>query len=180
MSKAILAVCACVLLLGSGSQGFAQANAQRNAYFGVTHVYTSYSSDAWLFGNRLTTPGDAYRYFKGEPIKHPLGYDALHDGRLGRRNLADRRSWIVGESHDADIFDVVGDAREIKRRLDPHAPEGIQKVYLNVLNTVTGPPVKALMAPGSRRSKRDGQFSYDPHVNAEFALVRIFPNSEGG
>ena len=170
----------CVLLLGSGSQGFAQANAQRNTYFGVTHVYTSYSSDAWLFGNRLTTPGDAYRYFKGEPIKHPLGYDALHDGRLGRRNLADRRSWIVGESHDADIFDVVGDAREIKRRLDPHAPEGIQKVYLSVLNTVTGPPVKALMAPGSRRSKRDGQFSYDPHVNAEFALVRIFPNSEGG
>ena len=127
MSKTILAVCACVLLLGSGSQGFAQANAQRNTYFGVTHVCTSYSSDAWLFGNRLTTPGDAYRYFKGEPIKHPLGYDALHDGRLGRRNLADRRSWIVGESHDADIFDVVGDAREIKRRLDPHAPEGIRR-----------------------------------------------------
>jgi hypothetical protein len=120
-------------------------------------MYTSYSSDAWLFDNRLTTPGYAYRYFKGGPIKHPLGYDALHHGRLGRRNLA-----------HADIFDVVGDAREIKRRLDPHAPEGIQKVYLP-------PPVKALMAPGSRRSKRDGKFSYD-----EFALVRIFPNSEGG
>jgi hypothetical protein len=177
MSKTTLAVCAFVLLLGSGSQGFAQANAQRAAYFGETHVHTSYSSDAWLFGNRLTTRGDAYRYFKGEPIKHPLGYDALRDGRLGRRNLADRRSWIVGESH---IFGVVGDAREIKRRVDPHAPEDSQKVYLNVLNLVTGPPVKTLMAPGSRRSKRDGQFSYDPHVNAEFALVRIFPNSEGG
>ncbi len=176
MSKATLAM----ILLGSGSQGFAQANAQRNAYFGETHVRASYSSDAWLFGNRLTTPGDAYRYFKGEPIKHPLGCDALHDGRLGRWNLADRRSWIVGESHNADIFGVVGDAREIKRRVDPHAPEDIQKVYLNVLNMVTGPPVKALMAPGSRRSKRDGKFSYDPHLNAEFALVRIFPNSEGG
>ncbi len=176
MSKATLAM----ILLGSGSQGFAQANAQRNAYFGETHVRASYSSDAWLFGNRLTTPGDAYRYFKGEPIKHPLGCDALHDGRLGRWNLADRRSWIVGESHNADIFGVVGDGREIKRRVDPHAPEDIQKVYLDVLNMVTGPPVKALIAPGLRRSKRDGKFSYDPHLNAEFALVRIFPNSEGG
>ncbi len=144
--KATLAVCACVLPLGSGSQGFAQANAQRDAYFGATHVHASYSSDAWLFGNRLTTPGDAYRYFKGDPIKHPLGYDALHDGRLGRRNLADRRSWIVGESHDADMFGVVGNAREIKRRVDPNAPEDIQKVYLNVLNMVTGPPVKAFAA----------------------------------
>jgi hypothetical protein len=179
VSKATLGVCACVLLLGSGSQGFAQANAQRNAYFGGTHVRTSYSADAWLFGNRLTTPDDAYRYFKRAPIKHPLGYDALHDGRLSRRNLADRRSSIVGESHDADIFGVVGDAREIERRVDPHAPEDIQKVYLNELNMLTGPPVKALIAPGSRRSKRDRQFSYDPHVNAEFALVRIFPNSEG-
>ena len=140
MSKANLAGCACVLLLGSGSQGIAQANAHRNAYFGVSH----YSSDAWPFGNH------------------------------------DRRSWIVGKSHNADIFGVVGDARETKRRVDPHAPEDIQKVYLNLLNMVTGPPVKALMAPGLRRSKRDGQFSYDPHVNAEFALVRIFPNSEGG
>lgn len=42
MSKATLAVCACVLLLGLGSQGFAQANAQRNAYFGETHFHTSY------------------------------------------------------------------------------------------------------------------------------------------
>ena len=93
-------------------------------------------------------------------------------------NLDDRRSWIVGEFHNADIFG--GDARETKRRVDPHAPEDIQKVYLNVLDVVTGPPVNALMAPGSRRSKRRGKVSDDPHVNAEFALVRIFPNSERG
>jgi hypothetical protein len=123
MSKTTLVTYVCVLLLGSASHVFAQAIPLRNAYFGETHVHTSYSADAWLFGNRLTTPGDAYRYFKGAPIKHPLGYDALHDGRLGRRNLADRRSWIGGESHDADIFGVVGDAREIKRRVDLTRPK---------------------------------------------------------
>ena len=48
-----------------------QPNPERNAYFGETHLHTSWSLDAWLFGNRLTGPADAYKYFKGEPIKHP-------------------------------------------------------------------------------------------------------------
>ena len=50
-------------------------NPLRDAYFGETHVHTSWSLDAWLLGNRLTGPADAYKYFKGEPIKHPMGYE---------------------------------------------------------------------------------------------------------
>ena len=50
-------------------------NPDRDAYFGETHVHTSWSLDAWLLGNRTTGPADAYKYFKGEPIKHPAGYD---------------------------------------------------------------------------------------------------------
>ena len=48
-----------------------QPNPERNAYFGETHVHTSWSMDAWLMGNQITGPADAYKYFKGEPIKHP-------------------------------------------------------------------------------------------------------------
>jgi Protein of unknown function (DUF3604) len=50
-------------------------NPEREAYFGETHVHTSWPLDAWLIGNRLTDPRDAYKYFKGEPIKHPPGYE---------------------------------------------------------------------------------------------------------
>ena len=66
-----------VALIAAGVHGFAQQqpNPERNAYFGETHVHTSWSLDAWLGGDRLTGPGDAYKYFKGEPIKHPLGFD---------------------------------------------------------------------------------------------------------
>ena len=54
---------------------WAQAkNPERNAYFGETHVHTSWSFDAFIFGNHVTGPADAYRYAKGEPIAHPLGY----------------------------------------------------------------------------------------------------------
>jgi hypothetical protein len=50
-----------------------QANAARNAYFGDLHVHTTYSFDAFAFGT-LATPYDAYRYAKGEAIKHPAGF----------------------------------------------------------------------------------------------------------
>ena len=45
---------------------------ERNAYFGDTHIHTMYSFDAFM-GNVRTTPDDAYRYAKGEPIDHPTG-----------------------------------------------------------------------------------------------------------
>src|SRR5262245_14299857 len=71
MTRSAALASACTLLLGFGSQALAQGNPLRDAYFGETHVHTSWSADAWLFGNRMTDPADAYKYFKGETIKHP-------------------------------------------------------------------------------------------------------------
>ena len=51
-----------------------RANPDRNAYFGDLHVHTTYSFDAYAFGT-LATPNDAYRFAKGEAIKHPAGFD---------------------------------------------------------------------------------------------------------
>jgi hypothetical protein len=49
-------------------------NSERNAYFGDLHVHTKYSFDAYAFGT-VATPYDAYRFAKGEAIKHPAGFD---------------------------------------------------------------------------------------------------------
>ena len=73
---------------------FAQGNPLRDAYFGETHVHTSWSLDAWIFGNRLTDPGDAYKYFKGEPIKHPLGYDIKIDTPLDFAGVTDHSEYV--------------------------------------------------------------------------------------
>jgi len=51
-----------------------QPNPERNAYFGDLHVHTAYSMDAFAFGT-IATPYDAYRYAKGEAIRHPGGFD---------------------------------------------------------------------------------------------------------
>jgi hypothetical protein len=62
-------------------------NPLRNAYFGETHVHTSYSLDAYLGGTRLK-PADAYRYAKGELVvvngvehkrRRPLDFVAVTD-----------------------------------------------------------------------------------------------------
>ena len=39
--------------------------------WGDTHLHSSYSSDAYLAGNRTADPDIAYRYAKGEPVVHP-------------------------------------------------------------------------------------------------------------
>ncbi|MFT6437513.1 MAG: hypothetical protein ACJAVI_005588 [Candidatus Azotimanducaceae bacterium] len=49
-------------------------NPERNAYFGDLHVHTKYSFDAYAFGT-LASPYDAYRFAKGEAIKHPAGFE---------------------------------------------------------------------------------------------------------
>ena len=54
------------------SPSFAQGNPERNVYFGQTHVHTSWSFDAYVFGNTVTGPEDAYKYALGQPIKHPV------------------------------------------------------------------------------------------------------------
>jgi len=66
------------VLLGCAASILAMsaANAQdRNAYFGEQHIHTSWSVDAWLFGNHMTGPDAALKYGQGQAIKHPLGFD---------------------------------------------------------------------------------------------------------
>ena len=43
-----------------------------NVYWGDTHVHTALSSDAYIFGTRLT-PDDAYRFAKGEQVRATNG-----------------------------------------------------------------------------------------------------------
>ena len=60
------------LSMCSAAQNIYGETPARNAYFGDTHVHTMYSFDAFMSTVR-TTPEDAYRYAKGEPIDHPAG-----------------------------------------------------------------------------------------------------------
>ncbi|MEH6582498.1 MAG: DUF3604 domain-containing protein [Halioglobus sp.] len=78
---------------------------QRRPYFGDTHIHTRYSQDAnWRMGSSQTTPEDAYRFAKGEPISLPP-YDAAGNSL---RSLQIQRAldFAVVTDH-AESMDVV-------------------------------------------------------------------------
>jgi hypothetical protein len=64
-----------VLALGVGWPAFAQTNPERNVYYGEQHLQTSWSFDAFAFGDRLTGPETFYQYALGKSVPHPGGYD---------------------------------------------------------------------------------------------------------
>ncbi|WP_426128272.1 DUF3604 domain-containing protein [Pararhizobium sp. PWRC1-1] len=67
-----------LLLLSSTALAIASTAAlaqERHAYFGQTHQHTSWSMDAYIIGNTVTGPAEAYQYSMGEVIKNPAGYD---------------------------------------------------------------------------------------------------------
>src|SRR5262249_45206029 len=125
------------------------ANPERNAYFGETHVHTSWSLDAFAMGNVLTNPGDAYKYFQGEPIKHPLGYDVKIDTPLDWAGVTDHSEYagianLANEPGSAISELSAAQSLILKAR----TKEEMTRVALYAINTlIGGPPVKALMAP---------------------------------
>ena len=58
----------------NGSINKVKSPAERKALYGDLHVHTTYSFDAYSMGT-LATPRDAYRFARGEPIKHAAGFD---------------------------------------------------------------------------------------------------------
>jgi len=128
---------------------FAQPNAERNAYFGETHVHTSWSLDAFSMGNTITTPADAYKYFKGEPIKHPLGYEVKIDTPLDWAGVTDHSEY-------AGVVQLANEPGSPVSKLPAAKPlilkersvAEMTRVALYAINVlIAGPPVKALMSP---------------------------------
>jgi len=143
-------------LLAVGCLGFAASpalaqtkNPDREAYFGETHVHTSWSLDAWLIGNRLTDPGDAYRYFKGEPIKHPLGFEVKIDTPLDWAGVTDHSEYVGVIKLANDPGSAISKLAAAQPLIiKSNTPQEIQRIFeYGVRVLMGGPPVKALMSP---------------------------------
>ena len=128
---------------------FAEPNPERDAYFGETHVHTSWSLDAFSLGNMLTTPGDAYKYFKGEPIKHPLGFEVKIDTPLDWAGVTDHSEYVGVVNMANDPSSPVSKLPQAQPLiLKARTKAEMQRVALYCINTLaSGPPVKALMSP---------------------------------
>jgi Protein of unknown function (DUF3604) len=126
-----------------------EPNPERNAYFGETHLHTSWSVDAWLFGNHLSGPADAYKYAKGETIKHPLGYDIKITTPLDFMGVTDHSEYVGVTKAANTPGSAVSKLPEVKGLIitDPNSKEQQQRAFLTLLKLMSGTPVKALMSP---------------------------------
>lgn len=98
----------------------------RTAYFGDLHVHTFYSFDAFIFGTRAT-PDDAYRYARGEAIRHPAGFDVQLDRPLDFYAVTDHAmflgnlpAWADGSGASADhpVARAIRDATTAEERMN--------------------------------------------------------------
>lgn len=144
----VLTASCAVLLSGAATAAGVESHPEREAYFGETHVHTSWSMDAWLGGNRLTDPSDAYKYFKGQPIKHPLGYEVKIDTPLDWAGVTDHSEYVgvikMANDPSSSISKLPAAQAMIIKSSDVSE---FERVFVYLVNLMGGPPVKALMSP---------------------------------
>lgn len=125
----------------------AQGNSEREAYFGESHVHSSWSFDAFIFGNTKTTPADAYKYAKGEPIEHPMGYQIKITTPLDWMGVTDHSEY-VGVVQIANDPSSALSKTPLGQKLIVHGPEDIQRIYLLLGGSmIDGKPFHELMKP---------------------------------
>lgn len=126
-----------------------QTNPDRKAFFGERHIHTSWSVDAWLFGNHLTGPDDALKYAQGATIKHPLGYDIGIEQPLDWMGVTDHSEY-VGVTKEANtpgsVLSKMPQAQPLILK-EPNNPADVEKVFNYLVSLVSKPPIKAFMSP---------------------------------
>jgi hypothetical protein len=128
---------------------FAAPNPERDAYFGETHLHTSWSVDAWVMGNRLTGPDDAFKYAQGQPIKHPMGYEIKIETPMDFMGVTDHSEYVDITRQANTPGSAVSKLPEAQPMImkDPNSKEEQNRVFSYLLKLNSGAPVKAFMDP---------------------------------
>jgi hypothetical protein len=137
----------CGALVAAPAAWSQQPNPLRDAYFGETHQHTSWSFDAYIFGNTKTTPADAYKYAKGEPIQHPMGYPIKITTPLDWMGVTDHSEYVGVVQMANDPTSALAKT-PLGKKLVVHDVKDIQRIYLLLGDSmINGKPFKQLMQP---------------------------------
>ena len=136
-----------MVTLLSSSAALAQSNPDREAFYGETHLHTSWSFDAFIFGDTKATPADAYDYAKGKPLKHALGFDMKISQPLDWMGVTDHSEY-VGVIQQANDPTTPLSQTDLGKELVVHDKADIQRIYLLLANSmIDNKPIAALVAP---------------------------------
>jgi Protein of unknown function (DUF3604) len=139
--------------VAAGIMGFAaspvaaQGNPQRDAFFGQTHVHTSWSFDAYVFGNTKTGPEEAYKYALGQPIEHPAGYMVKIKRPIDFQAVTDHSEY-AGTIRLANDPGSAISKLPIAEKLKVRSKADIEKVYTFLGTSILkNEPIKELIDP---------------------------------
>jgi Protein of unknown function (DUF3604) len=122
------------------------SNPDKEAYFGQTHSHTSWSIDAYLIGNHITGPEEAYKYSLGQPVKHPSGHDVQIKGRpLDFHGVTDHSEYagVIALANDpTSPFSKL----PIAQKLVVKTTDDFNRVFKWIAGSVKD-PIKELMDP---------------------------------
>ncbi len=131
----------------STSPAAAQRNPLREAYFGETHLHTSWSFDAFVFGNTKTGPEDAYKFALGEAITHPAGFQVKITRPLDFMAVTDHAEYVGTINLANDPTSALAKL-PIAEKLKVRSKEDINRVYLFLgASLLQNKPIKELMSP---------------------------------
>ena len=136
-----------VVTFGLTSLFAQEKNPERNVYFGETHIHTSWSFDAYVFGNTVTGPEDAYKFALGQTIKHPGGYDIKITRPLDFMAVTDHSEYAgtirLANDPGSDLSKL-----PIADKLKVRSKEDVMKIYLWLLASGTeNKPITELTDP---------------------------------
>lgn len=140
------------ILAGAGAlliafTAFAAPNPERDAFFGQTHQHTSWSLDAYLMGNKITGPAEAYKYSMGETIKHPAGFDIKIKTPLDFQGVTDHSEY-VGVMRLVNDPDSPVSKLPIAATLRPTKDNPMVKIFQRLAGSIAdGKPIKELLDP---------------------------------
>jgi Protein of unknown function (DUF3604) len=147
----------------------ADPNPERNVYFGEQHLHTSWSFDAFAFGDRLTGPEDFYKYARGKAVIHPGGYPVKITKPLDWAADTEHAEYVgmIQQANDPDSplrkrSPVISKALEVGTGTDPMLAFKVLSVTIargHALEQLTDP---AVVAPVWQRIVAIADEYYEP------------------
>ena len=136
-----------VVTFGLTSLFAQEKNPDRNAYFGETHIHTSWSFDAYVFGNTKAGPEESYKFAMGQPIDHPAGYKIKITRPLDFMAVTDHAEY-VGTVPLANDPNSAISKLPIAEKLKVRSKEDINRVYMFLgTSLLKNEPIPELASP---------------------------------